>query len=87
MPWPTLAQTATAPAPGAPTGPTTCAQFSAMPSTDQIAALSSIEPLGGELQSSDPTIAAQWAAAVTSACDGHPDRALSDAAAEALSGN
>jgi hypothetical protein len=85
VPLPALAQTA--PAPGTQSGPTTCAQFTAMASTDQVAALSSIEPLGGELDSSDPTITAQWAAAVTSACEGHPDRALSDAAAEALGGD
>ena len=85
LPWPALAQTA--PAPGPQSGSTTCAAFTAMSSADRVTALSSIEPLGGELELSDPTLSAQWAATVASACAGTPDRSLSDAAAAALGGN
>lgn len=68
-------------------GGTTCAQFLPMSTPDRLAALSAVEPLGGELPGADPAIAAQWADRVAEVCRGHPDRLIEDAARTALGGN
>jgi hypothetical protein len=61
-----------------------CGAFVRMDSVARMSALSAIEPLGGELPGADPTIAAQWAADVATACEGDPERPLDAAARQAL---
>ncbi len=68
-------------------GAVTCGQFVVMDSLGQMAALTAVEPVGGEMAGADPTLAAEWAARVNTACTGHPDRLLEDVAMEALGGN
>jgi hypothetical protein len=68
-------------------GTTTCGQFAVMDSIGRQNALTGIEPLGGSLPGSDPELVRQWENAVSAACQGQPERRLSDAAAEALGGN
>jgi hypothetical protein len=68
-------------------GAVTCGQFAVMDSLQQQAALSALEPLGGEMPDADPQLAGQWAASVGEACAGHPDRLLLDAATAALGGD
>ena len=46
--------------------------------------LSTIQPLGDEIDPNDAGAAQQWAAEVTRACGDHADRPLGDAAREAL---
>lgn len=68
-------------------GETTCGEFTAMGPDARHEALIATEPAGGELIGSAPDIARQWSDEVASACAGHPDRPLSQAAAQALGGN
>lgn len=65
-------------------GAMTCATFATLPSDRQVAALSTIEPLGDEMNAADAAASEDWAAAVTAACRDHPDRLLPDAARDAL---
>jgi hypothetical protein len=62
----------------------TCADFVTLPSDRQVAALSTIEPLGDDIDAADATEAVGWAADVSDACGGHPERLLTDAARDAL---
>ena len=59
----------------------------AMDSAWQLAALSAIEPLGGEIDAQDVDAAEQWARAVGEACADAPDKLLAQAAREALGGD
>lgn len=61
-----------------------CAQFVTLPVDDQVGVLSTLEPLGDEINASDAGMAKQWAATVSAACRGAPDRLVSDAARSAL---
>ena len=65
-------------------GTTTCRQFETMDSPAQAQALSAIEPIGDGIAGADPGLVRQWAAEVTAACAGAPDRPLEDAARAAL---
>ena len=62
----------------------TCARFAALPVDDQVAVLSTIEPLGDEMNRTDPGTSKAWAAAVGTACRDHPDRLVPEAARAAL---
>jgi hypothetical protein len=64
--------------------PTTCGQYLVMDSLARIETLSTIEPGGDDLGTGDAVAAEEWAGAVATACEGHPDRALTDAARRAL---
>ena len=76
-----LAEETAAPPAG---GPVTCGEFQGMDSSGQLAALSAIEPLGGEIDAQDIGASQDWAKAVGNACEGAPEKALEDAAQEAL---
>ncbi len=62
----------------------TCAHYSALPVDEQVVALSTLEPLGDEMNTSDIEASKQWAAQVTAACRDRPDALLSVAAEDAL---
>jgi hypothetical protein len=62
----------------------TCAHFAALPVDEQVAVLSTIEPLGDEMNRTDPGTSRAWAVAVGSACRDHPDRLVPEAARAAL---
>lgn len=68
-------------------GPVTCGAFVTMDSTEQLAVLSAIEPLGGEIDAEDVAASQDWARDVTEACAGKPDRTVEDAARAALGGD
>ena len=61
-----------------------CGQFVTLDSLAQIQMLSTIQPLGDEIDPNDASAARQWAAEVTRACGDDRDRPLADAAREAL---
>jgi hypothetical protein len=79
-----LAAPALAQSPDAVLDPETCGVFTAMDTAGRIAVLTTIEPLGDDIDAADQGAAAAWADTVAEACAGHPDRLLSDAAASAL---
>ena len=62
----------------------TCGSFGALDSLGQIQMLTTIQPLGDEIDPNDAGAARQWAAEVAQACGGDRDRPLADAAREAL---
>ena len=64
--------------------PDTCGAFTAKDLPGRIEMLTAQEPFGDDIDPSDQDAARQWADAVGRACDGNPDRPLSDAAAEAF---
>lgn len=68
-------------------GPVACGAFVTMDSTEQLAVLSAIEPLGGEIDPEDVAASQDWARDVTKACAGKPDRTVEDAARAALGGD
>ena len=76
-----LAQSAVplAPVPGGPD----CRAFVRLNSVAQLAMLQTIEPLGDEIDAADEA-AKQWARDVGTACAGHPEMPLAEAAAAAL---
>ena len=65
-------------------GTMTCAQFTTLEVADQVVALSTIEPLGDEINAGDEAMAQQWAGTVTAACRDHPERLLPEAARDAM---
>jgi hypothetical protein len=71
-----------APAPGM--GAPKCGEFVTLDSLEQVRMLSTIQPLGDEIDPNDADASRQWAAEVTAACGDHPDRPLAEAAREAL---
>ncbi len=76
-----------APAPEPQGGPVTCGEFASMDSVGQLAALSAIEPLGGEIDAQDVDAAEQWAKSVGAACADDTGKPLAEAAREALGGD
>ena len=42
----------------------------------QVAVLSTIQPLGDDMEASDQAASEQWAATVASACAGHPESVM-----------
>lgn len=68
-------------------GTTTCGAFVRMDLPAQLEALEAVEPIGDGLGTASPALAEQWAAEVTAACAGQPDRRLEDAARQALGAN
>ena len=64
--------------------PDTCGAFTAQDMPGRIAMLTAQQPFGDDIDAGDQDAARQWADEVGRLCDGHPDRLLSDAAAEAL---
>ena len=68
------------PLPGAPT----CGGFMALDSAGRLEMLTTIQPLGDEIDAEDANAARQWSGEVAAACAGQPDRPLADAATEAL---
>jgi len=86
LPGAVLAQDVLAP-PAALEDATTCAAFEAMDSLQRVAALSAIEPLGGEMNPADPAQSAEWVRSVAEACHGAPEKRLDAAAREALGGD
>ena len=62
----------------------TCARFTALPIDDQVAVLSTIEPLGDEMNRTDPGTSKAWAAAVGTACRDQADGLVPEAARAAL---
>ena len=64
--------------------PMTCAAFEKLDSLGRVQALSTIEPLGGEVNPDDPAESEGWSQSVSEACQGHPERPLEEAAREAL---
>lgn len=85
LPWAAAAQIEFSHGPEA--GAVTCGQFVVMDSVGQIAALTAVEPIGGEMPGADPALVAQWVATVNAACTGHPERLVEDVAMEALGGD
>ena len=81
---PLLAQSEIGQSPVLDQGSVTCAEYLRMELSERFGALEGIEPMGGELAGSDPDLVRQWSEEVASACDGHPDRMLSQAATDAL---
>jgi hypothetical protein len=66
-------------------GDPTCGRFLTLGSIEaQVQMLSTIQPLGDEIDPNDADAARQWAAEVTRACGDHADRPLEEAAREAL---
>jgi len=61
-----------------------CGEFVTLDSLRQIQVLSTIQPLGDEIDPNDADAARQWADEVTRACGDHRDRPVADAAREAL---
>jgi hypothetical protein len=55
-----------------------------MDSVGRAEALSTIEPLGGEVNPDDPAESEGWSRAVSEQCRGHPEKPLAEAAREAL---
>jgi hypothetical protein len=83
MALPAYPQNALGPDPGA--GAVTCGEFTALDTVPQrLAMLSTVQPFGDDIEPSDQNASEQWAATVTAACAGHPDRPLADAAREAM---
>lgn len=66
---------------------TSCAQFTAMAVSEQLGLLSTLEPFGDEIDAEDEAASKSWAADVTAACQGHPDRMLPEAARLASGGD
>jgi hypothetical protein len=64
-----------------------CGDFAKMDADARLAALSAIEPLGGELNGQDVDAARQWSDEVFAACGDDADRPLADAANAALGGD
>lgn len=62
----------------------TCASFLTLAVEDQVAALSTLEPLGDEMNPTDAAASKDWAATVSAACRDHPERPLPEAARDAL---
>lgn len=62
----------------------TCARFLTLAVDDQVAVLSTLEPLGDEMNATDAAASKDWAGAVGAACHDHPDRLLPEAARDAL---
>lgn len=81
---PLLAQSEIGESPTLDQGSVTCAEYLRMELPERFGALEGIEPMGGELAGSDPELVREWSEEVATACDGHPDRTLSQAATEAL---
>jgi hypothetical protein len=79
---PSMAQSVLSPDPLP--GATTCAEFMALSSAARLQTLTAIQPLGDDLESADPAIAAQWSGGVASACARDPNLPLADAAAQAI---
>ncbi len=79
-----LAAPAAAQTPSEVLDPDTCGAYVALDDAARIEVLTTIEPFGDDLDAEDAGAARQWADAVAAACDGHPDRPLSDAAAAAM---
>ena len=72
---PALAQTAM---------PDTCGGFLPLDTAARIEVLTTIQPFGDDIDAADQNAASQWAGEVAAACEGHPDRPLTEAAASAL---
>ena len=68
------------PLPGAPT----CGGFTPLDQAGRLEMLTTIQPLGDEIDGEDKAAARQWSDEVAAACAGQPDRPLADAATEAL---
>lgn len=64
--------------------PDTCGSYLAMETAQRIGLLTTIEPVGDEVNEADQNQARQWSEDVAAACEGHPERSLSEAADEAL---
>ena len=79
---PALAQT-----PAEVLDPDTCGGFTPLDTAARVQMLTTIQPLGDEIDAADRDAARQWADAVAAACAGRPDRPLADAAASALGGD
>ena len=62
----------------------TCARFAALDAADQVQVLSTVEPMGDDIEADDQAASEQWAATVASACADHPDRMVTDAARDAM---
>jgi hypothetical protein len=62
----------------------TCARFSTLAVADQVSALATLEPFGDDMNPGDEAASRAWAATVTAACAGHPDRRLPEAARDAM---
>lgn len=65
-------------------GGMTCARFAMLDVPEQVAALSTLEPLGDDINASDTAASEQWAAAVTAACRDRADTPLPEAARDAI---
>jgi hypothetical protein len=70
--------------PEAVLNPETCGVYLAMDEAARIGFLTTIEPVGDDINAADQRTARQWAADVAEVCEGAPERLLSDAATEAL---
>jgi len=75
---------APAQSPDAVLDPETCAAYLPLDSAQRVVHLTTIEPIGDAINTADQATARQWADEVARACEGAPDRLLTDAAAEAL---
>jgi hypothetical protein len=64
--------------------PDTCGAYVALDDPARIQMLTTIEPFGDDIDAEDQDAAMQWADEVGAACDGHPNRPLSDAAIAAM---
>jgi hypothetical protein len=62
----------------------TCSRFGALSVADQVQVLSTVGAMGDDIEPDDQAAAREWAATVTSACAGHPDRLVPDAARDAM---
>ncbi len=67
-------------------GGPTCGAFVAQDSVGQAAMLSTIQPLGDEIDPNDADATRSWAKGVADACGDDPDRPLAEAARQALGG-
>jgi hypothetical protein len=65
-------------------GVKTCGDYRKLAVAEQVSVLSTIEPLGDELDAADDDAAKIWAGRVADACGDDVDRPLADAAAAAL---
>ena len=65
-------------------GAKTCGEYRALDVSGQVAALSTIEPLGDEIDAADADAAKIWAGRVAEACGDDAARPLEEAAAAAL---
>jgi hypothetical protein len=61
-----------------------CARFTTLGVTEQVTALSTLEPLGDEINASDAAASRDWAAAVAAVCHDRPETLLPEAARDAL---